>query len=59
MLEKVAEIFRAMMPDLPIPVTMTLPGTTREKIDGLTECPIELGNQTQDGVGFGLEHSAR
>ena len=57
-LESVAASLRAMMPDLPMPVTMTRPVQPLQQIDGSVEILVELGDQPENGLGFGLEDLA-
>ena len=54
-LDSVAAILRQMMPDLPMPVTMTRPAALEQQAHGLLEPFVQAFDQRQDGVGFGLQ----
>jgi hypothetical protein len=55
-LERVAAIFRQMMPDLPMPVTITRPAAVEEEADRPLESFVEAIDQPQNGGRFRLQH---
>ena len=48
-----------MMPDLPMPVTMTRPRHCAEQIDGALEPGVEARHERENRGRLGLEHLAR
>ena len=58
-LESVAASLRAMMPDLPMPVTMTRPVQACSRSTARGEVAVELRDQAEDRLRFGLEDAAR
>ena len=58
-LASVAAILRQMMPDLPMPVTITRPWQSRTSTHGAGEALVEAIDQRQDRGRFGLEDLAR
>ena len=53
----VAAIFRAMMPDLPMPVTITRPAQRCSSVDGPVERRVELADQSEDPLGLQPQHA--
>ena len=58
-LESVAAILRQMMPDLPMPVTMTRPRQFEQDPHGLFESLVEPIDERQDRGRLGLQDLAR
>ena len=57
-LESVAAILRQMMPDLPMPVTMTRPRHSSSRRTARSKRSSEAIDERQDGGRLGLQHLA-
>ena len=57
-LESVAAILRQMMPDLPMPVTMTRPLQRADQLHGCGEAVVEPVDQREHRGRFGLQDLA-
>ena len=57
-LESVAAILRQMMPDLPMPVTMTRPLQSRDQLHRCGEALVEAIDQREHRGRFGLQDLA-
>ena len=56
MLESVAAILRQMMPDLPMPVTMTRPRHSKQELHGALELAVDPIDQAEDRRRLGAQH---
>ena len=58
-LESVAAIFRQMMPDLPMPVTITRPRHSNSSWTALLEVAVDPLDEAENGGRLGAEHLLR